>query len=400
MLQASIVEGREARYRGPIPNAPHAYEDSLVVEKAHSKRAVVVDRDGTIQSGRNPPYSELLARHQLRMLCSTYVFGASTAQTPELGMEFETYERSVELGFNRMPARFLIDDNNSLRTSNLEGLRELCNLQDMDFINSFGVGLTLLQKNGGYINDSAYANALGGQRWCERALLALKRVDPKHDHETNLAPINKKGRYEAGEVSVEELPFRLQWDFTEDELEKREQLHFAVMQAHLKGELLDAVIVDESNLGKRRYTSYLVPKLGRKERALGRLFHQIKVHSGVALEDFEKIALAGDTLTDLQSGLYGLPGARTVAFILAAGSRLSEPLYSGELRYAGMPLLWNRAHPTLVPRFETTNVEGVFRFRAHRFMPWRTVILADYFEPSRKMGCAESVVTCLEYLGF
>ena len=360
-------------------------------------RTVIVDKNGTIQSDGMPSCSELSARKQIRSMCADYVFGVSTAQTPELGMTSATYEKSRDLGFGRLPAHVLLEDGS--RTSELERISQLGHLQDVDIINSFGVGIFLLQKGGGYIEDSPYSNALGGAGWRMRTMEGLRRMDPLCSFEKNLARIEQEGEYYAGAVDVEVLPFRLQFDYTEDELEQRDRLHLGVMKAHLEGYLRDVVIVDESNLKKSRYTTYLVPRLGRKERALGRLFKQVEVHSGVPLNEFE-VAIAGDTLTDLRSGLWGLPGAGKFTFILATGSRLSESLSTRKLEYAGIPLLWDRSNPTLVPRYEKTDVPGVFIFQAHKFMPERTIILADYAPWSRGLQCAESVLACLEYLKF
>lgn len=383
--------------RGPIPDAPHAYLKSVMLQKARTRRAVIFDKDGTIQSGRNPSESELTARKSLMQKYSEYVCGVSTAQTPELGMSSATYEKSFELGFGRKPARFLLED--GTRTSELEHVRELSYLQDVDVLNSFGVGLYLLQQDGGYLADSAFSNALGGAAWRRYTMAELERMDPSCSFMGNLARIEKDGEYDAGSVDVEQLPFRLQFDYSERELEQRERFHLSIMLAQLKGALRNVALVDESNIKKGRYTTYLVPKRGRKERALGRLFGQIEVHAGISLREF-KVVIAGDTLTDLQSGLFGLLGAQDLVFILAAGSRLSGPLYTGKLTYAGMSLLWSRSNPTLVPRYEATAVPGVFKFRAHRFQPWRTIILADYAPWSSGLGCAESVLASMEYLKF
>lgn len=315
-------------------------------------------------------------------------------------MSFGIYNKSAELGFNRNPAQYLLP--NGTRTPNLEAVDDLKNLNDFDFINSFGVGLYLMQKEGGYVGDSAYAIALGGQAWRRRIMGDLYRLVYKHvDFRNNLARIEREGMYEAGEVDVESLPFRLQFDFTADEAEKRDRFHQAILTAQFTGKGFRHIeIVDESNLKKGRYTTYLVPKLGLKERALGRLFKQVEVYSGISLSMYEIICMGGDQLTDLQTAMYGLPGALNVHFVLAAGSPLAEPLFEGKNEHAGIRLNWNRLHPHLQPRFVHTDIPGVIKYRAHRLMPWRTIYLADYVPWSRGLGCAESIDACLEHLGF
>ena len=387
------------QYRGFIPPSPHAFLHSLVVQKARSLKAVILDRDGTIQS-KNPSAKELSARKSIRQRCDKYVFGTSTAQTPELGMSYDVYNKSTEAGFNRNPAQYLLP--NGTRTPNLENVGDLEYLNDFDFVNSFGVGLYLMQKEGGYVGDSAYSIALGGQAWRKRTLGDLYRLISDHvDFTNNLARIDREGMYEAGIVDVESLPFRLQFDFTADEKEKRDTFHLAILSAQFNRKGFRHVeVVDESNLKKGRFTTYLVPKLGLKERSLGRLFKQVEVYSGIGLQQYEKIAIAGDQLTDYQSAIYGLPGSEHVHFILATGSPLAEPLYEGKEKHADIRLYWNRSHPHLQPRFERTDIDGVFKFRAHRLMPWRTIYLADYVPWSRGLGCAESVDANLEYLGF
>ncbi len=392
-------------FRGVIPGSPHAFRNSLAVEKAHTRKAIILDRDGTIQP-KISTQRTLSAQKSIRIRCAKCLSGTSTAQTPELGMSYEVYNKSAELGFNRLPARYLIPESlknseRGLRTSKLEEVEELKYLNDFDFVNSFGVGLYLMQKEGGYIADSSYAIALGGQAWRKRTLGDLYRSVFQHvDFTNNLARIEREGMYEAGEVDVESLPFRLQFDFTAEEESKRDLFHQAILTAQFTGKGFRHVeIVDESNLKKGRFTTYLVPKLNLKERALGRLFKQVELYSGIGLPAYEIIVLGGDQLTDLRTAMYGLPGALNVHFVLAAGSPLAQPLFEGRNEHAGVRFNWTRLHPHLQPRFEHTSIPGVIKYRAHRLMPWRTIYLADFVPWSRDLDCAESIDANLEHLG-
>ncbi|MDE1924970.1 MAG: hypothetical protein KGH79_02210 [Patescibacteria group bacterium] len=370
--------------------------DIPIIQKAKRKKLIVLDKDGTIQSNphpvEHPSESEISAGKEIRRRLEEYAVMTSSAQTLELGMDSGTYARSVAYGFKRLRPKIRLPD--GTLTHKPEEVREWGYLLNFDAFNGFGTGIYVL-KNGGYICDRDYETLLGGPQWRPQAFEMLDRLYKGDRYKRNLSSVDRAD----ADIDVAPLEYRIQFDHHGDEgYAQREELHSLIATGREDNDL-NLAFVDESNLKKSRYTTYVVPKYGQKERALERFGNQLSFRSGVPMDEMECV-IVGDSPTDLKSGLQAFQGAAQVTFILAADSRLTEPLYENFPDFAGISLLWNRKHPDLPARYKQTRIPGVYWYRAHRLLRPRKVILAGIAPWSKGLGCTESVLACLCELGF
>ncbi len=385
-----------------IANDPRAYKDSPLAEKARERVAFVLDRDGVKQLRTTPlkdPVainSLVAAGEDLARRTSRFMVIDSSAQVAELAIDAEARRRSVQHGFNRPPPIIRFPDGSF--TNDPSAVPEWKPINNPDAFVGFGSGIRVRNHDGAYIQDDAYDAALGGPAWRPNVEAQLLKMYPDGSIFKRLGRVDIEGEYPQ-HSDVDRLPYRFQVeDYGDDGLKLKDELMLKLTIADLRGS--NMVAVDETSIKKKRYVTYIVPRAGTKERGVERLFQQVEVCSGVRIQDYEEIIMAGDTLTDFHCGMYGLPRAHKVTFILAADSELSEPLRDGHKAFANLSLMWSRRDSEMKPRYEPTEVPGVYKFKAHRLMPERTVILAHYAPWSRGLNCIKSLVATVDHLGY
>lgn len=343
----------------------------------------VLDVDGTMINGRNEASeSELAARSAVRAYAKeTGVTVISTARTTEMVMSRDTFAHSSAHGFRRGTQKWGFDQAGRRVAVPDDEHPFFKHLRDPDIINSFGVGIHVRHESG-YREDEGYAPAM--REWRLHARSILHAIGAWKYR----APIESAKNYREGVTDVEPLPYRIQLEFTGAHafsemrrvryalLELRDMMRSGIIpEAMISHDLrLDVLtsmtIVDESHPDKGRYVIYLMPRKARKHGAVERIIREISRASGVAASSL-RVFVAGDTLTDLASGLYAGDSVDST-FMLAGGSRVAPYLTGKRVgeKFADESLAW--VHRRLSP----ANRPGFYRFKPPCRAP-RTVIIGD-----------------------
>ncbi|MBP6860117.1 MAG: hypothetical protein KBC38_00950 [Candidatus Pacebacteria bacterium] len=343
----------------------------------------VLDVDGTMINGRNEATeSELAARSAVRAYAKeTGVTVISTARTTEMVMTAKSFALSSAQGFERGAQKWGLDASGRCMTIPDDDHPFFKHLRDPDIINSFGVGIHVRHECG-YREDEVYVPAM--REWRLHARSILRAIDAWKYR----APIESTKNYREGVTDVEPLPYRIQLEFKGLHafsemrrvryalLELRDMMRSGIipkaMVSHdLRLDVLTSMtIVDESHPDKGRYVIYLMPRKARKHQAIEHIIREISSASGVKAHSL-RVFVAGDTLTDLESGLYAGDSADST-FMLAGGSRIAPYLTGNRVgeKFADESLTW--VHRRLTP----TNRPGFYRFKPPCRAP-RTVIVGD-----------------------
>ncbi|HEV7449108.1 MAG TPA: hypothetical protein VGP13_01045 [Candidatus Paceibacterota bacterium] len=377
-----------------------AYRDSLAVRKlkAGARRIVVADKDGCIQPFphpvADPPKKEIAAGWEIRRITKADVFVESSAQVVDLSADSATFARSRARGLNRPAPKIRLP--NGKITDRPEDVEEWMYLLNPDLFVGFGTGIYPMQDDH-YLYDWEYDEATGGSTWRPEFFFDLDRAYPDGSYRKHLGLIDQDGAWEAGDVDVAPLAFRAQWKhFSEKE---REEFWLSFLSWQLKGLFPNAVLVDESNPAAGHFTTYGVSTFAQKHMAMERAGNMLSFHSGVAMSEV-KIVKIGDSPTDVRTMLDAFQGAGEVTGVVAANSRISKAIHNNEDHFAGIALAGSPNHPEVPGRYYRTDTEGVLVWKGTGHERERTIILADYAPWSRGMGCVESSLACLKYLGY
>lgn len=362
----------------------------LAIKVRQTGQLAIFDLDGTYTG---PPE----VRKSMRRIAQEKGFGEvfGSARTPELMITEEYRQVSLENAGLRRPPPLCgeIKGSRKRRYQPLETVPLCEHLLNPDAVISFGVG-NFVRAKGVYHWDEEYDRTLGYD-WRSIVLSFLQmRVDPTGEMLQHLVPLDNEENYPQKLIDVAPLPHRIGFQFFgPNGLERKLELKRRITELQKCGQVVrngvvipgspiaaSIMMVDESHPEASRYTLYLVPRQGTKEKAYNRLLRQTIAASGKRNDEIE-LFIAGDTLTDFKAGCYlgwwRKQQAVRGTFLLAGGSRLSEYLVGkkrGEL-FAGESL------KRMVNRFkkaEKTNHPGVYRFMA----PWsggefRRIIIAD-----------------------
>lgn len=304
-------------------------------------------------------------------------------------------------GLNRPQPKIRLADGTITRKP--EDVPEWSYLRDPDVFAGFGSGL-YLRANGGYHCDWEFDKALGGPAWRERVGKDLDVLYQWGNFKRYLGAIDREGLFESGEVDVSPLAYRFQFLHKDgdgiDALVAREQLRLTLLLLQQeRGYFKDVELVDESFPNQGNYTTYLVSTFGQKHMVLERFGNHLSVTSGVPVHDIEYVII-GDSPTDLECGLGAFWGAKNATFIVAADSRLNESIRKNKSKFGGMPLPGSLEHRALPGQYYPTDVPGEYWWRGQNQGQARKVILAHDAPYSKGLACTESVLACLEHLGF
>ncbi len=356
----------------------------------------VLDADGTMINGRNEASeSELAARSAVRAYAKELgVTIISTARTSEMVMSNDSFRHSRENGFPRDTQKWGLDASGRHIAVPDDDEPFFKHLRDPDIINSFGVGIHVKHERG-YREDEAYAPAM--REWRLHARSILRAIGAWNYR----APIESAKNYRDGVTDVEPLPYRIQLNFEAGKefetdvqayaemrrvrialVELRDMMRKSVIPKGMVTHdlrldvLVDMIIVDESHPDKGRYVIYLMPRKAPKHRAIEHIVASVAEAAGLEVRNL-RLFVAGDTLTDLRSGLYA-GGDADATFVLAGGSRLAPYLTGHRIgeRFASESLAWAHA------RLSRTNRTGFYRF-SPPMRPPRTVIIGDEAFPNR-----------------
>ena len=368
-----------------------AYERASYLDKLKATGTIVLtDLDGTMATGQEyPSQKELKDRRNVRALLKErgVVAGAVTARTVSLTLSSKEYEASETLHTVEYAPRWGIDKATGKRISvPLEEVPFFDSCLDFDFTASFGSVIAI--KNGhGYIVDMPYYELLKYDY--DRSVNTVIDREPwRHAmrefiyHELSEfkkyeSKLEKASNYRGGVTDSAPLHFRYQYDFVGSEgLAAMVRMKTIINEAAYNvgsaryDVLLRIKMVDESKPHPTdpelsRYTLYLIPWGATKEKMIHRLFSQSVAAAGCEVKD-TRLFYAGDTLTDLRTGLWA-GGEAKLTFLLATGSRLAPYLMEKRKKFGDEDLsfLWAREDadiPSPVSRLVPTNEKGVYKF--------------------------------------
>jgi hypothetical protein len=387
-----------------------AYERASYLSKLKETETIVLtDLDGTMTSGEEcPSQKELDDRRNVRKLLENkgVVTGAVTARTVSLTLSSTAYQASETLRTIEYAPRWGVDKVTGKRISvPLEEVPFFDSCLDFDFTASFGSAIAI--KNGqGYMVDMPYYDLLRYDYDRSHTPGGVDREPWRHamrefifyelsEFTKYMSPLERTTNYRGGLTDSAPLHFRYQFNFIGREgLEAMMRLKTVIDVARQKvgSDRYDVALrikmVDESKPDlkdpeKSKYTLYLIPWGGTKEKMIHRVFsHSVKA-AGSEVKDI-RLFYAGDTLTDLRAGLYAGGDAKFI-FLLATGSRLAPYILEKMDKFGDEDLsfLWpNADHKDGPHEFESrlvsTNEKGVYQF-VHKIRKDRvnTVIIGD-----------------------
>lgn len=368
---------------------------SYIPKLQKTKVMALHDLDGTLTDGEGLPSGrELSDRAAVRQLLEErgVVAGAVTARTCGLTLSSKKYRASTELSVLEPPPHWGVDKKTSKHVYvPLEEVDYLRHCLDWDL--TAGFGSRIIVKNGArYKVDRDYENLLqydyamgkiNPDPWRHAMLAFLFEALPNAGQ--FMSKLDNRFNYDRGVSNVAPLDFRFQFQFEGQEgLERMKEIKATIDSARVAGNPLAVRIamVDESRVHRtdpeqNRYTLYLIPWGARKEKMIHRLFSQSAKAAGMETRNL-RLLYAGDTMTDLRSGLWA-GGDAELTFLLASGSRLAPYLLEKADTYGNEDLsfLWARGKRT-DHRLVATSEKGVYQF-VHKIRGKRrnTVVIGD-----------------------
>jgi hypothetical protein len=372
----------------------------VVVDKAYLKAAYLsklqktgvmfmTDIDGTMTSGKKDQtkeqfQKELDDRKSVRSFLDEkgVVLGAVTARTCSLTLSSDAFDASPTLKTAEYPTRWGIDPATQKRTRiPLEEVDYFVGCLNFDFTGSFG-GPTIVKNGSGYLLDQTYYDNLtydyikkvpGGdvvrEPW--RHVVNEFLYDYLGAFKENMSKLERLTNYDNGLTDSAPLAFRYQFDFYGRKgFEAIQEMRNIIEEQRAGGNTLAIRInvVDESkphptDPEKSRYTLYLIPWNAAKENMVNRIFSQSVAAAECSVQD-TKLFYAGDTMTDLRSGLYA-GGDAKMTFLLATGSLLAPYIIERKERFGVEDLSWLWAKPVKgrhKHRLISTSEKGVYKY--------------------------------------
>jgi len=353
-----------------------AYEQAVYLNRLReTKTMVLLDIDGTIATGaEEPSEQELSDRWAVRKLLNDtgVVAGAVTARTASLTLSSEAFAASETLRAREFPPKSGMDPMTGKRMRiPLEEKRFFDGCLNFDLTASFG-SVIIVNCGQDYMVDEEFYqllrhdyvnrdpdNVVEREPWRHvmQVFLSSEKLRPFMRFQSKL---EDPDNYYDGVTDSAPLNFRYQYNFEGPEgLEMMRELKGVLDDLRFNGHRVALRInrVDESkpdlnDPSKSRYTLYLIPWNGSKEKMVNRLFSQSVRAAGIAVKD-TKLLYAGDTLTDLRAGLWA-GGDAKMTFLLATGSRLA-PYITQKIKVFGdedISFLW----PPEIPETEEVQV--------------------------------------------
>ncbi len=349
-----------------------------------------------------------------------YVVFFVSSRTEEMTMSRDEYQKSVKMGLERPVPKLALGNDGKRVEAFADEVGDFAGLYDADgMASATGSKIFLRQQPGGYQEDKNFTEKMkeDSKNFRQKTMGILNGIDPEHSLFT-VSPVDYSGNFDQGITDVESPDFRIQLNFQSQAGEARPDTTGATEQAvdssaeqkksdlqrkletekrirnllenpdvdsKVKSFVRNLKITDDSNPDKGRYSLYLTPLHGSKERAVDTILKQLSEKLGVGFKDFD-LFIAGDSWPDVAMGLYAGRSAK-VDFFVAAGSRLTnllpeQPLTEETIReFAGERL-------PLLSRFFGRD-EGVITFKrpskldfeGNRVNRERTVFIGDKMFP-------------------
>ncbi len=410
--QEKADEVREA-----LEEEKEPYKDSTVLEKLRRRKEqdlplkiAFLDIDSTLSGN---PKEAVKIRELLDE--KGYVVFFVSSRTEEMTMSKAEYKKSVELGLERPAPKLAVGEDGKKIEAFPDEVEDFAGLYDADGVAAAtGSRIFLRQQSGGYEEDKGFTQKMkqDSTEFRQRTMDILNRIDPKHSLFV-LSPVDNSQNFEQNITDVESPDFRVQLNFQpstaeqvvettgatdakvsategqkQTELQKKQETERRIralledpgIDAETKNYVRNLKITDDSNPDKGKYSLYLTPLHGSKERAVDSTLEQLSQRLNADFRDFE-LFMAGDSWPDVAMGLYAGRSAK-VDFFVALNSRLTTPLTETEIRsFAGQKL-------PLLSRFFPRE-EGVIDFKrpspldsgGQRINRERTVYIGDKLFP-------------------
>ena len=366
------------------------FRQSVAIQKLKegARYVFVSDKNGTIQKFsapvEEPPEGEVRAGHEFRRRLERHLFIECSAQVIELSIDARAYWLSRKMGLSRGQPRILLP--NGTYTNDPAEVRGWEYLNNPDVFLGFGSG-NYYAHEGAYFTDLEYEQLLGGKRWRPQALHRLNSWYKGSRYREFFSKVDK------GHGDVDELDSRI--EFKHANKKEAEFLRLGISHMQVRG--FDAVWVDESEPG-RLYTTYMTPQYAQKPFMLARCCNTLSYYSGIPREEL-KLIYVGDQGHDAEAAIK--TGA---LFIVPGGSPLVERIETNgtstddDWGYA-LPGGPQDPDPDYRGFYWPTKVPGVYQWRGPHHKEVE-VILAERTEWARGLDCTESVLACIDHLGF
>lgn len=363
-----------------VGEGPYA-RASYIAQLQKTRTMVLTDLDGTLTSkGVNPSDVELADRAEVRRLLEQQgvVAGAVTARTCGLTLSHKAFVGSKELCAVEPPPHWHFDPHTKKYSHvDLAEVPHFKHCLDWDLTASF-CSRIIVRNGSGYRVDKDFevslrydyaSDTVNPEPW-RQAVTMFLGLNCSHLLAEHLSVLESRSNYDQGKANVAPLEFRFQFDFFGPEgLAAMQALKGIIKQKAEAGDQLARRIamVDESRIEvlptESRYTLYLVPRDGTKEKLVHRMYSQSLNAAGLSSTEC-RLYYAGDTLTDLKTGLYA-GGKSVLHFLLPCGSRLAPYIIERRSHYGleDLSRLWSAPRRgAYKQRLMPTNQKGVYYF--------------------------------------
>ena len=294
-----------------------------------SNKCAFIDIDGTLTS--NPWDSnekDLLDKELTNQAIRTlqkqgYLCVVSTSRTAEMCMSKKQYEISKKkYGFSRPEPHMGRGENDKRIYVKQEDFFPAQILDLPIIISSSGAQISVLQNEGGYVNDvDFYPEGFPSPSvWRNDTLILLSSFTTPFV----LGEIELEKSYINGETEIFPADYRIQLIFSSG----KELNHFS-KEVHKQRGLH---IINDSNPDKNMYSAYITPKNGKIDA------------TEYTLSNFDaspaEVLIIGDSLPDLEAGLHVNGSCEShISFFLVGGSRLYPYLVDKDKNtFAGVSL--------------------------------------------------------------